>query len=57
MITISATLVGVLLFVLLLAVIGGVMGRDRFGYYGWSPLGFVLLVLLVLWLTGHLPLR
>jgi bacteriorhodopsin len=37
------------------ALVGGVgHGREGWGYYGWSPLGIVLVVILVLFLTGRL---
>ncbi len=28
--------------------------RDDYGYLGWSPLGLILLVALILWATGRL---
>lgn len=28
--------------------------RDSYGYWGWSPLGLVLIILLILWLMGGL---
>lgn len=47
-----------LLFLLLLLVVialaGGGWGYPRYGYVGLSPVGIVLLVIVVLWLTGHL---
>lgn len=47
-----AMLIIVIAIVLLL--VGGGLGQERFGYWGWSPLGVILLVLLILWLTGRL---
>jgi hypothetical protein len=44
----------VLIVVLLLAVGGGGWAHSRYGYVGWSPLGLILLVLVVLWFTGNL---
>ena len=44
----------VLIVVLVLALGGGGWGHSRYGYAGWSPAGIVLLVLLVLYFTGHL---
>ena len=45
----------ILLIVLLLfALGGGAWGHSRYGYAGWSPLGLLLLVLVVLWFTGNL---
>ena len=45
----------ILLLVLLVVAIGGAgWGHSRYGYAGWSPAGVILLVLVVLWFTGHL---
>lgn len=45
----------ILVILLILAVLGGGFGYSRgWGYYGWSPLGLILLIILVLWLTGNL---
>ena len=44
----------ILIVVLVLALGGGGWGHSRYGYAGWSPAGIVLLVLLVLYFTGHL---
>jgi hypothetical protein len=42
---------------LLLALLGGGLGMSRgWGYYGWSPLGLLVLIVLVLALTGNLAL-
>lgn len=43
-----------LIVLLVLALGGGRWGHSRYGYAGWSPAGLLLLVLLGLWLTGHL---
>jgi hypothetical protein len=43
-----------LLVVLLLALGGGGWGHSRYGYAGWSPAAVILLVLAVLYFTGHL---
>lgn len=43
-----------LVILLLFSLMGGVWGQSRWGYAGWSPLGVVLLILLILWLTGNL---
>jgi len=43
-----------LIILLVLALVCGGLGYDRFGYYGWSPVGVLLVVVLVLWLTGRL---
>ena len=42
-----------LLVVLLLALVFGGVGHSRFGYAGWSPAGVLLVVVLVLFLSGH----
>lgn len=44
----------VLLLVALAALIFGGWGHSSFGYLGWSPLGVILAVILVLWLLGDL---
>jgi hypothetical protein len=49
---------GMLLIILLiLAVVFGGYGSNRgWGYYGWSPVGLLVLILLVLLVTGNLSL-
>ncbi len=47
----------ILIVLLVLALGGGGFGYSRFGVLGMSPAGLILLVLLVLWLTGHLGTR
>jgi hypothetical protein len=47
-------LILVLVVLLFLSVAGGGWGHSRYGFYGWSPAGLVLLVIGVLWLTGSL---
>lgn len=45
----------VLLIVLIvLAAAGGVLGRSKAGLAGFTPLGLLIVVLLILWLTGAL---
>ncbi len=44
----------ILIVVFVFALAGGGAGHSRYGYAGWSPAGLILLVLGVLWLTGHL---
>lgn len=46
-------MITILVIILLLALVGGGLGHSRFGYAGWSPAGLILLVLLVLFFTGH----
>jgi len=43
-----------LLVVFVLLGIGGGFGYSRFGYAGFSPAGLLLIVLIVLYFTGHL---
>jgi len=48
-------LLTLLVIVLLLALLGGGYGSTRgWGYYGWSPLGLLILIVLILALTGNL---
>lgn len=45
----------ILIVLLLLALLGGGYGSTRgWGYYGWSPLGLIVLIILVMALTGNL---
>ena len=44
----------ILLVVFVLALGGGGLGHSRFGFAGWSPAGLILLLLVVLYFTGHL---
>jgi len=46
----------ILIVLLVLALGGGAWGHSRYGYAGWSPLGILVAVLLVLWFTGNLRL-
>ncbi|MBV8895523.1 MAG: DUF3309 family protein [Acidobacteriaceae bacterium] len=47
-------LVLLIVILLLCGVGGGVWGHSAgYGYYGWSPLGLILIVLLVLALMGR----
>jgi hypothetical protein len=43
-----------LIILIVLALAGGGLGHNVFGYYGWSPAGLLVLVLIVLLLTGRL---
>ena len=47
-------LLTILVIVLVLAIAGAGFGHSRFGFAGWSPVGVVLLVVMVLWFTGHM---
>src|SRR5947199_65443 len=44
---------GLLLFLLVLALLFGGYGHSRdWGYYGWSPLGLLILIILIFWFVG-----
>lgn len=43
----------ILIILLVLALLGGGIGHSRYGYAGWSPAGILVIVLLVLFLSGH----
>jgi hypothetical protein len=44
-----------LIILLVVAVLFGGFGSSRgWGYYGWSPVGIIVLILLILLLTGNL---
>ncbi len=45
------TILGILL---LLALFGGGWGHSRYGYASWSPVGLIVLILVILALTGAL---
>jgi hypothetical protein len=48
-------LLTLLVILLLIALLGGGYGSSRgWGYYGWSPLGLIILIVLILALTGNL---
>jgi hypothetical protein len=47
----------ILVVVLLVFALGGGWGQSQFGPYAWSPLGLVLLIVVVMWLTGNLRLH
>ena len=48
-------LITLLVVLLLLALLGGGYGHSRgWGYYGWSPVGLLILIILILALTGNL---
>ena len=44
----------ILIVLLVLSLGGGAWGHSRFGFAGWSPLGIILLLLVILYLTGNL---
>ena len=49
------SLLTLLIVLLVVSVFVGGWGHTRdWGPYGWSPLGIVLVIFLVLWLTGSL---
>lgn len=43
----------IIIAIVVLLLCGG-LGQERLGYWSWSPVGVLLLVLLILWLTGRL---
>jgi hypothetical protein len=44
-----------LVILIILALLSGGFGYSRgWGYYGWSPLGLLILIVLILALTGNL---
>jgi hypothetical protein len=47
-------LLTILIVLLVLALVGGGLGHPRWGYAGWSPLGLILVVLVILMLMGRL---
>jgi hypothetical protein len=44
----------IIIVLLVVALAGGGIGFTRYGIFGMTPAGVILLVLLILWLTGHL---
>jgi hypothetical protein len=46
-----------LLILLVLALFGGPAGYSRYGYASWSPLGIVIVLLILLYFTGNLSWR
>jgi hypothetical protein len=45
----------ILVILLLIALLGGGFGSTRgWGVYGWSPLGLLILIILILFITGNL---
>lgn len=47
-------LLTILVILLLLALFGGGWGYSRYGGLSWSPLGLLLIILLILFLSGSL---
>lgn len=44
----------VLVVLLSLGLLGGGIGHSRFGHAGWLPLAAVVLLVVLLYVTGHL---
>jgi lipopolysaccharide export LptBFGC system permease protein LptF len=44
-------LMTVLMILLVLAVLGAAFGHSRFGAVGWSPVGLLVVVFVVMWFT------
>ena len=49
-------LLTILIILLVLSAVGGGVGHSRYGYAGWSPLGILLFIGIILLLTGNLRL-
>jgi hypothetical protein len=49
----SISMLILLLVLLAFALLGGGYGHSRVGYYGWSPAGIIVVILVVLMLTGR----
>lgn len=47
-------LITVLVILSVIALVGGGWGHTRWGVMGWSPVGLILLIALVLWFTGYI---
>jgi hypothetical protein len=47
-------LLTILILLLVLALLGGAFGRGRYGGVAWSPVGLLLLIVLILLLTGNI---
>ncbi|HZL20848.1 MAG TPA: DUF3309 family protein [Polyangia bacterium] len=43
-----------LIILLIISAVFGGWGHSRWGYAGWSPLGIILVVLVILWATGNI---
>lgn len=48
------SLLMLLIIVLVVALLFGAWQGPSLGYAGWSPLGLILLIIVVLWATGNL---
>jgi hypothetical protein len=44
----------ILIVLLVVSLAGGGWGYSRYGFSGMSPAGIILLVLAIMWFTGHL---
>jgi hypothetical protein len=47
-------MLGLLIVLLIISAVFGGWGHSRWGYTGWSPLGIVVVVLIILWATGYI---
>ena len=47
-------LLTVLVILLVIALVAGGWGHTRWGLWGWSPVGLILLIGFVLWFTGYI---
>ena len=50
-------LLTILIVLLVLSLVGGGWGYSNWGYAGMSPAGVILLILVILFFTGHLGLH
>jgi membrane protein YdbS with pleckstrin-like domain len=51
---VNIMLITILIIALAIAVAGSSFWQKKLGYWGWSPVGLVLLVVLIFWLTGYI---
>jgi hypothetical protein len=47
-------LLTILIILLIFALLGGAFGTGRYGGVAWSPVGLLLLIVLILLLTGNI---
>lgn len=47
----------ILIALLVIAIAGAGWGYPQYGYVGFSPAGLILILMLILWGTGHMTFR
>jgi hypothetical protein len=47
-------LMTILIVLLVMALLGAAFGQSRFGAVGWSPVGLLVVIFVVMWFTGSL---